>query len=100
MGKMALKEKTRKKIKIEKPQQYKVIMLNDNYTTMDFVVFVLMMVFNKSQEEAERIMLAIHKTGSSVCGVYPLDIAESKVDRVHTLARQNNFPLKCVIEPE
>ena len=82
------------------PPMYKVFLLNDDYTTMDFVVEVLMFVFQKSPEEATQIMLNIHKKGMGLCGIYSFEIAETKVDTVHMLARERDFPLKCTMERE
>ncbi len=82
------------------PPMYKVFLLNDDYTTMDFVVEVLMFVFQKSPEEATQIMLNIHKKGMGMCGIYSFEIAETKVDTVHMLARERDFPLKCTMERE
>ena len=89
-------QKNRKKLK--EPEEYKVILLNDNYTTMEFVVDVLMKVFHKGEEDATRIMLDVHHKGKGIVGVYPWDIANTKVNQVHCLARQYEFPLKCVVE--
>jgi len=80
------------------PSLYKVILLNDDYTTMDFVVKILEDVFNKSSNEAKVIMLSVHNNGSGVCGTYIRDIAETKVLTVNTLAQDNGMPLKCVME--
>lgn len=85
-------------IDVKEPQEYKVLLHNDNYTTMDFVVKVLRMVFNKPPEEANRIMLNVHKKGIGVCGIYTHEIAETKVYIVNQMAMQNNFPLKCSME--
>ena len=85
---------------LEEPPLYLVLLHNDDYTTMQFVVEVLMAVFNKSMEEATRIMLNVHGRGVGICGIYPLEIAETKVDTVDTLARENGFPLKCSMEKE
>lgn len=82
------------------PPLYKVILINDDYTTMEFVVEILMVVFHKTVEQATEIMLNVHRIGSGVCGLYPFEIAETKVKTVHTLARERNFPLKCVMEKE
>ncbi len=82
------------------PPMYKVFLLNDDYTTMDFVVEVLMFVFQKSLEEATQIMLNIHKRGMGLCGIYSFEIAETKIDTVHMLARERDFPLKCTMERE
>jgi ATP-dependent Clp protease adaptor protein ClpS len=92
--------KTKPKKKTKKPPLYKVILLNDDYTTMDFVVFILETVFHKPHEEAVHIMLHVHRKGMGVCGVYTREIAETKVKMVHELARKNNFPLRCVMEKE
>lgn len=83
---------------LEEPPMYKVLLHNDDYTTMDFVVEILQTVFHKSPEEATRIMLHVHYNGIGVCGVYPAEIAETKVEIVHRLARQNGFPLRCSME--
>jgi len=83
-----------------RPRRYKVLLLNDHYTTMEFVVLVLQTVFRKSSGEARRIMLSVHENGKGVAGVYTKGIAESKVDTTHRLARDHGFPLRCGIEPE
>jgi ATP-dependent Clp protease adaptor protein ClpS len=80
------------------PSLYKVLLLNDDYTTMDFVVQILEAVFHKSPAEATRIMLHVHKKGSGLAGVYTREIAETKIHTVHTLARKHCFPLRCVME--
>jgi len=85
---------------VEEPPMYRVMLLNDDYTTMEFVVEVLVYVFNKSPEEATRIMLNVHRRGVGVCGIYPYEVAETKVNTVETLARENGFPLKCIMERE
>ena len=82
------------------PPMYKVFLLNDDYTTMDFVVYVLMAIFQKTPEEATAIMWKVHKSGSGLCGVYTRDVAETKVDAVHSMAREHDFPLKCLMERE
>jgi ATP-dependent Clp protease adaptor protein ClpS len=83
-----------------KPAMYKVLMLNDDYTPMEFVVHVLERFFQKSREEATRIMLHVHRRGVGVCGVYTYEVAETKVTQVMDLARQNQHPLQCTIEKE
>ena len=83
---------------VGEPPMYRVLLINDDYTTMDFVISILVEVFAKSAEEATRIMLDVHKRGRGICGIYPLEIAETKVDTVHALARGNGFPLKCTME--
>jgi ATP-dependent Clp protease adaptor protein ClpS len=85
---------------VTEPPMYKVLLLNDDYTTMEFVVEVLVYVFQKSSEEAMQIMLNVHRSGVGVCGIYPYEIAETKVETVETLARENGFPLKCIMERE
>ena len=84
--------------KLKEPEDYRVILLNDNYTTMDFVVEVIMMVFHKDEANATRIMLDVHQKGRGIVGMYPYDIAQTKANHVHALARQYEFPLKCIIE--
>jgi len=85
--------------KAKEPEQYKVILLNDHYTHMDFVVEVLIIIFHKSIEEANKLMLDVHKKGKGIAGVYTWDIAVTKTEQVHAAAKANDFPLKCVIEP-
>jgi ATP-dependent Clp protease adaptor protein ClpS len=84
----------------KKPSMYKVLMLNDDYTPMEFVVHVLERFFQKNREEATRIMLHVHRRGVGVCGVYTYEVAETKVTQVMDLARQNQHPLQCTIEKE
>ncbi|GAB4279635.1 MAG: ATP-dependent Clp protease adapter ClpS [Candidatus Rifleibacteriota bacterium] len=91
-------EKTRQKT--ARPSKYRVYLLNDDYTTMEFVVEVLESIFGKSKMEATQIMLHVHRNGKGLAGVYARDIAETKVAQVHTLARDNGFPLKCDMEKE
>ncbi len=83
---------------VREPEMYKVFLHNDDYTTMDFVVEVLMVVFSKEFQEATRIMLDVHRHGIGLCGVYTYEIAETKVETVHALARENGYPLKCSME--
>lgn len=83
---------------LREPPLYRVVLHNDDYTTMEFVVGVLCSVFHKSQEEAVRIMLAVHETGRGDCGVYPAEVAETKVSIVHGKARAAGFPLRCSLE--
>ena len=90
--------KTRPKTK--KPSMYKVVMLNDDYTPMEFVVMVLQKFFRKSREEATQIMLHVHQRGVGICGVYTLEVAETKACQVMDLARQNQHPLQMQIEKE
>jgi ATP-dependent Clp protease adaptor protein ClpS len=91
---------TRTRPKTKKPSMYKVLMLNDDYTPMDFVVHVLERFFGKSVEEATRIMLHVHHRGVGVAGVYTYEVAETKVNQVMDLARQQQHPLQCTIEKD
>ncbi len=84
--------------KTKPPPLFKVLLLNDDYTPMDFVVLVLQKFFSLSREQATRIMLKVHKEGVGVCGVYPKDIAASKVEQVSAYAREHQHPLACVME--
>ena len=84
----------------KKPSMYKVLMLNDDYTPMEFVIDVLQHIFQKNREEATKIMLHVHQKGVGVCGVYTYEVAETKVTQVMDLARQNQHPLQCTIEKE
>ena len=88
------------KISIKHPKKYKVFILNDDYTAMEFVVDILMNIFHKSQEQAEAIMLEVHKKERGLCGVYSHEIAETKVMQVITKAKKNGFPLKATMEQE
>ncbi len=90
----------KEKQKTEEPSLYRVILLNDDYTTMEFVIHVLETVFHKPLPEATRIMLNVHKNGAGLCGVYTHEIAETKVAEVHAMAAENQFPLKCTMEKE
>ena len=90
--------KERVKPKIQRPTLYKVVLLNDDYTTMEFVVHVLESVFQRSPAEAYRIMLQVHTSGSGIAGVYPWEVAETKVEAVTSLARHAEFPLRAAIE--
>ena len=85
---------------VKKPPLYKVLLHNDDYTTMEFVVYILQTVFHKAESAAVRIMLAVHQQGVGVAGVYTYEIAEVKVDKVTELARANEFPLLCTLEEE
>ena len=85
---------------IDEPPMYKVLLHNDDYTTMEFVVEILMLVFNKTPEEAVEIMLNIHQKGIGICGVYTYEVSETKVNTVDSLAREHGFPLKCTMEEE
>ncbi len=83
---------------VREPRRYRVFLHNDDYTSMEFVVLVLMKIFRKSTEEATRIMLAVHEQGVGLCGIYTHEIAETKVILVRNLAREAGFPLRCTLE--
>ncbi|KAB1441205.1 ATP-dependent Clp protease adapter ClpS [Pseudodesulfovibrio senegalensis] len=85
---------------VREPKKYRVLLHNDDYTTMDFVVEVLVRVFRKSETEATIIMLQIHNEGVGVCGLYTAEVAETKVDMVHRLAKSAGYPLRCTMEGE
>ncbi|OCL89913.1 ATP-dependent Clp protease adaptor ClpS [Arcobacter porcinus] len=87
-------------LEVEEPKKYSVFLLNDDYSTMDFVIDVLTKVFRKNTSEAEAIMLNVHNNGKGLCGVYSFEIASTKVAQVKTLAREQGFPLKAVMEEE
>ncbi len=89
---------TKDRIKTEQPKQFKVLLLNDDYTPMDFVVSILESIFQKSPAEAVKIMLAVHHQGAGVCGIYPKQIAETKIYQVHEQARAHGHPLKSSME--
>jgi ATP-dependent Clp protease adaptor protein ClpS len=93
------REKTSEKEQVKEPDEYRVILLNDHFTTMDFVVKILMVVFHKNVEDANRIMLDVHKKGKGIVGLYIWDIAVTKSEQVHQAARANEFPLRCIVEP-
>lgn len=88
----------KKEEKLEEPRDYLVVLLNDDFTTREFVVDVLMLVFHKGYDEATQIMLKVHHQGRGVVGAYTWDIAHTKAGQVHSLARQHEFPLRCVVE--
>lgn len=85
---------------LKRPRRYKVLLHNDDYTTMEFVIFVLQKFFNKTLEEAQRIMLQVHHEGVGICGVYTYEIAETKAQKVTQAAKENGHPLLCTIEEE
>jgi len=93
------KPSTKTEENFKEPEDYMVILLNDNYTTMEFVVAVLIEIFHKDIADANRIMLDVHKKGKGVVGVYTWDIAATKTEQVHLVARAHEYPLRCVIEP-
>ena len=93
---LIIERDTKKKIK--KPSLYKVVMLNDDYTPMDFVVYLLKFFFHKNDTEASKIMLKVHNKGACLCGIYSFEVAESKILEVIITSRKNGFPLLCTLE--
>jgi len=93
---LLVKPKTKK----QRPKLFKVILLNDDYTPMEYVVSILKMIFNKSETEAINIMLMVHNKGSGICGIFTKEIAETKVFTVMKMAKSDQHPLKCIMEPE
>jgi len=89
---------TRTRAKPKKPSQYKVLLLNDDYTPMEFVVMVLKRFFRMDLEQATRVMLHVHQKGVGVCGIFPYEVAETKVNQVMDFARENQHPLQCTLE--
>ncbi|OOB76946.1 MAG: ATP-dependent Clp protease adaptor ClpS [Epulopiscium sp. Nuni2H_MBin003] len=92
------KQQLNNKLKIKQPKKYMAIMYNDDYTTMEFVVSILEDIFLKSSEEAYSIMMNVHKKGSGIAGIYPVDIALTKINKSMLLAKENNFPFKMTIK--
>lgn len=90
----------RANIKVKKPKNYKVIMHNDDFTTMEFVVAILNIIFNKDLEEANKIMMDVHKNGKGIAGVYPYDIAISKANKAMLIAKNEGFPFKLTVEED
>jgi ATP-dependent Clp protease adaptor protein ClpS len=99
-GGIVTERRTKEQVKTKKPPLYKCVLLNDDYTPMEFVVEILKEVFYKQHAEATRIMLHVHQNGMGIAGVYPYEIAETKVRTVEELARESQYPLKCVLEKE
>lgn len=89
---------TEERVKPKKPRMYSVVLLNDDYTPMEFVVWILRVVFHKAQDEATRLMLQVHNHGRGVCGVFTYDVARSKAAQVETLARKHEHPLQAKLE--
>ncbi|HEX7503107.1 MAG TPA: ATP-dependent Clp protease adapter ClpS [Acidobacteriota bacterium] len=88
----------REQTDLRPPQMYRVILHNDHFTTMEFVIDILVKIFHKPARDASSIMLDVHRSGSGICGVFSFDIARTKVSQVHALARAREFPLKCTFE--
>ena len=86
------------KVKPKLPGMYKVIILNDDFTPMEFVALIIQKVFNKTRDDATRVMLQIHTEGIGICGIYPFEIAETKMNQVLNLAKESQHPLQCIIE--
>jgi ATP-dependent Clp protease adaptor protein ClpS len=99
-GDTSVATETKQKEQLKKPPLYRVLFHNDNYTTMEFVVWVLLSVFHKSESDAVSIMLNVHRNGAGVAGVYTREVAETKVNKVHQLAKEQEYPLKLSLEPE
>ena len=91
---------TQEKVELKKPKLFKVILLNDDYTPMEYVVNLIKIVFRKNESEAVNIMLMVHKKGSGVCGIFTKEIAETKVETVLKMAKSDQHPLKCIMEPD
>ena len=91
---------TKEKTKLKKPRMYAVILINDDYTPMEFVIYVLQTIFRKTYDEAKKIMLMVHNEGKGVCGIYSLDIAESKANQVIEFSRINQHPLECKVQKQ
>ena len=91
---------TRPEAKTKKPSMYKVLLLNDDYTPMEFVVHILQRFFRMTMEQATEVMLHVHQKGVGVCGVFTYEVAETKVNQVLAFARQNDHPLQCTLEKE
>lgn len=100
MGKISEQIRVERAVELQEPPWYSVILLNDDVTTMEFVIIVLMQIFHYSLDEARILMLKVHETGSAVCGIYPHNVAETKVAQVYAMAKANNFPLQCRMEEE
>lgn len=88
------------KVRVKKPSKYHVVLHNDDYTTMEFVIWVLMHIFNKSQDDAMKVMLDVHNNGRGICGTYSYEVAETKMNKVLSEAKKEGHPLLCTVEPE
>ena len=97
---MATENLEKVQIKVKKPKFYRVLLHNDDYTTMEFVLSILETIFGKTPPEAQEIMLTVHQKGIGICGCYTYEVAESKVAKVTRLAKEKEHPLKCTMEPE
>ena len=90
----------KEKAKVQTPKMYTVVLLNDDYTPMEFVIYILQSIFKKNYEEAKNIMLLVHNEGKGICGIFPLDIAESRANQVIEFARINQHPLECKVQKQ
>ena len=100
MAKKQSQIKERQRTNLKEPRRYKVIIYNDDFTTMEFVVTILTTVFYKSEAEAEALMLKVHHSDKAVVGIYSYDVAMSKVNKATLMARESNYPLRLSVEPE
>ena len=91
---------TKEKVKLKKPNMYSVVLINDDYTPMEFVIYVLQTIFKKNYEDAKNIMLLVHNEGKGICGIYPLDVAETKANQVVEFSRINQHPLECKVQKQ
>ena len=89
---------TKEKPEVKKPDMYAVVLINDDYTPMEFVIYILQTIFKKSYEEAKKVMLLVHNEGKGICGIYPLDIAETRANQVIEFSRINQHPLECKVQ--
>lgn len=89
---------TKEKPKLKKPNMYTVVLINDDYTPMEFVIYVLQTIFKKNYEDAKKIMLLVHNEGKGICGIFPLDVAETKANQVIEFSRINQHPLECKVQ--
>ncbi|HPN91351.1 MAG: ATP-dependent Clp protease adaptor ClpS [Spirochaetia bacterium] len=95
---MDTQELTREEIEAREPEEYRIYLINDDFTTIEFVISILMKVFHKNLMEATKLTMEVHRKGRGLAGVYPYDIAITKVQQVHAMARQRGFPLRCAME--
>ena len=91
---------TKEKPAVKKPDMYAVVLINDDYTPMEFVIYVLQTIFKKNYEDAKKIMLLVHNEGKGICGIYPLDIAETRANQVIEFSRINQHPLECKVQKQ
>jgi len=94
----ATEELTREDAEVKEPEEYRVYLINDDFTTVEFVISILMTIFHKNLAEATKLTMEVHRKGRGVAGIYPYDIAMTKIQQVHAMARQRGFPLRCAME--